>query len=98
LYPTLLCFLAEALIRLRRSDQATAALDQAVARAQRSGVRWWDPELHRVRALLARQAGDSARAKEELLRAIAIAEVQGSEAMRGRAVSDLAEGREPAEN
>src|SRR5262249_32735688 len=66
LYPTLLCFLAEALIRLGRSDQASAALDQAEARAERSGVRWWDPELHRVRAVLARQAGDSVGATEEL--------------------------------
>jgi class 3 adenylate cyclase/tetratricopeptide (TPR) repeat protein len=90
LYPTLLCFLAEAQIRLGRADQATTALDQAIARAERSGVRWWDPELHRVRALLARQAGDSATAREELLRAIATAEVQGSEAMRRRAISDLA--------
>jgi len=95
LYPTLLCFLAEALIRLGRPDQAAAALDQAVARAEQSGVRWWDPELHRVRALLARQAGDSARAREELLCAIAVAEAQGSEAMRRRAICDLAAAHTP---
>jgi hypothetical protein len=43
-----------------------------------------------MRAVLASEAGDAVRSKEELLRAIAIAEVQGSEAMRRRALSDLA--------
>jgi predicted ATPase len=90
LHPILLCFEAEALIGLGRLDEAKRTLDEALSRAERSGCSWWDPELHRMRAMLASEAGDAARAREELLRAIAVAAVQGSEAMRRRAVSDLA--------
>jgi class 3 adenylate cyclase/predicted ATPase len=90
LHPILLCFEAEALIGLGRLDEAEGTLDEAVSRAKHSGCCWWDPELHRMRAMLASERDDAARAREELLRAIAIAEVQGSEAMRRRAVSDLA--------
>ena len=43
-----------------------------------------------MRAMLASDAGDATRAREELLRAVAIAEAQGSEAMRRRAMCDLA--------
>jgi predicted ATPase len=89
LHPILLCFEVEALIGLGRLDEAERTLDEALSRAQHTGCCWWDPELHRMRAILASEAGDAARAGEELLRAIAIAEVQGSEAMRRRAMRDL---------
>jgi hypothetical protein len=89
LHPILLCFEVEALIGLGRLDEAERTLDEALSRAQHTGCCWWDPELHRMRAILASEAGDAARAGEELVRAIAIAEVQGSEAMRRRAVRDL---------
>jgi len=90
LHPILLCFEAEALIGLGRLDEAERTLDEALSRAEHSGCCWWDPELRRMRAMLASEAGDVARAREELVRAIAIAEVQGSEAMRRRAICDLA--------
>jgi class 3 adenylate cyclase len=90
LHPILLCFEAEALIGLGRLDEAERTLDEALSHAERSGCCWWDPELHRTRAMLANEAGNATRSREELLRAVAIAEVQGSEAMRRRAVSDLA--------
>jgi predicted ATPase len=89
LHPILLCFEAEALIGLGRLEEAKRTLDEALSHAERSGCCWWDPELHRMRAMLASETGDAARSKEELLRAIAIAEAQGSEAMRRRALSDL---------
>ena len=90
LHPILLCFETEALIGLGRLDEAERTLDEALSHAEWSGCCWWDPELHRTRAMLASEAGDAARAREELVRAITIAEVQGSEAMRRRAISDLA--------
>ena len=98
LHPILLCFEAEALIGLGRLDEAERTLDEALSHAQQSGCCWWDPELHRTRAMLASEAGDAARSREELLRAIAIAEVQGSEAMRRRAVYDLAGMRDKGAN
>jgi hypothetical protein len=78
--------------RARRtgSDEPSGTLDEALSRAEGGGCCWWDPELRRMRAMLATEAGDAARAREELLRAIAIAEVQRSEAMRRRAAADLA--------
>jgi len=91
LHPILLCFEAEALIGLRRLGEAEQALDEAHSHADRSGCCWWDPELHRMGAMLARDAGDVALAKEELLRAVEIAESQGSEGMRRRAAAELAE-------
>lgn len=91
LHPILLCFEAEALIGLRRLGEAEQALDEAHSHADRSGCCWWDPELHRIGAMLARDAGDVALAKEELLRAVEIAESQGSEGMRRRAAAELAE-------
>jgi predicted ATPase len=90
LHPILLCFEAEALIGPGRLDDAERTLDEALSRPEHSGCCWWDPELHRMRAMLASDAGDAARAREELLCAVAIAEVQGSEAMHRRAICDLA--------
>jgi hypothetical protein len=89
-YPHILCFKAEALLRLDRIAEARAAIDRALAIAASGGVTWWDAELHRIRAALIRaEGGGSAAVREALARAVAIAEEQGAETFRRRAAADL---------
>jgi tetratricopeptide (TPR) repeat protein len=92
LHPILLCFEAEALIGLSRLDEAETALDEALSHAKQSECGWWDPELHRMRAMLlqVREGRVAEQAKAHLARAIAVANAQGSETMRRRAEADLA--------
>ena len=55
-----------------------------------TGLSWWDAELHRIRAAVigAERGGDIA-VREALSCALAIAEQQGSETFRRRAVADM---------
>ena len=52
-------------------------------------MRWWDPESHRFRAAVLRaEGGGEATAREELARALAVAEEQGSETFRRRRAAE----------
>ena len=56
----------------------------------RTGLSWWDAELHRIRAAVIRaEGGSKAAICEVLARAVGIAEQQGSEAFRRRAAADM---------
>jgi tetratricopeptide (TPR) repeat protein len=84
------CFSAEALLRLDRVADARAAIDRALTISASTGVTWWDAELHRIRAAVIRaEGGGDAAVREALIRAVAIAEQQGSETFRRRAAADL---------
>ena len=89
-HPTYLCFQAEALLGPRRVAEARAAIDRALAISASTGLTWWDAELHRIRAAVLRaEGGDDTAVRDVLLRAVTIAEEQGSETFRRRAAADL---------
>jgi class 3 adenylate cyclase/tetratricopeptide (TPR) repeat protein len=85
-HPTYLCFQGEALLRLGRVAEARCAIDRALAMTASSGLSWWDAELHRIHAAVIRAEGGGGGA---LVRAVAIAEQQGSETFRRRAAADM---------
>ena len=78
--------LAQTLIEAGQLDAAGAVLDGAQATAAVNDDRGWVPELWRLEAR--RHPGPDGEAI--LLRAIALAEEQGSIALHGRAANDLA--------
>jgi len=89
-HSTYLCFQGEALLRLGRVAEARRAIDGALAMTARTGLSWWDAELHRIRAAVIRaEGGSNAAVREALTRAVAIAEQQGSETFRRRAAADM---------
>jgi hypothetical protein len=57
--PLTMAWLAEGLLLNRRADESRAAAEDGLQVVRRTGVRWWDSELYRVRgeALIASAAG-----------------------------------------
>jgi predicted ATPase len=89
-HPHYLCFEAEALLRLKQIADARVAVDRALTITANGGVTWWDAELHRIRAAVIRaEGGGDTAVRAALGRAVAIAEQQGSETFRRRAVADI---------
>ncbi len=88
--------LAEACALAGRLDEARQALDQALAAAEATGERYWEPELHRLRGeLVLRQPPDpDPRAREReaevhLQHAVALARQRGARALELRAALSL---------
>jgi predicted ATPase len=71
---------------------ALARIDQAIATSERTGQRWFDAELYRIRGeiLFMRDAAKSALAEESFLTAIAIAQRQKARSFELRAALSLA--------
>jgi tetratricopeptide (TPR) repeat protein len=84
-------FLAEACLGLGELEQAGQALDSATAAIEASNERFHEPEVVRLRAVLAMRAGDEAAAREHLERSIAISRAQGARAWELRSTTTLAE-------
>jgi DNA-binding winged helix-turn-helix (wHTH) protein/predicted ATPase len=93
--PTFLGMQAEVLGDLGRRDEALAIVGQALDLAERTGLHYWDTELHRLRGmLLLRTAGDagraSARAAESaFLEALRVAHWQEAKSAELRAATSL---------
>jgi hypothetical protein len=88
--PSAYCVEAEALMRLGRYHEARGRIEQGFELAERTGVRWWTAEMHRTRAALTRaENGDIAAIRDDLVRAVEIAEGQGAEMFRYRAANEL---------
>lgn len=90
----LLAVAAEVLVRLGRRDEAGALIEEASALAEDGDARWWEPELHRWRAVLLGLGERGARARKaegHLHRALDLAAQQGSNALRLRAALSLAQ-------
>ncbi len=88
--------LAEATALSGRLDEARQVLDQAVAAAEATGERFWEPELHRLRGELALRrppaADPLAREREadvHLQHAVALARQRGARALELRAALSL---------
>jgi tetratricopeptide (TPR) repeat protein len=85
---------AEALYFADRISEAVEAVEEAKAAAQRSGVRFWSAELHRLCGLfLAAIGGDQKEIEGSFLGAIRIAKEQKSVSLEKRAEATYAEYR-----
>jgi predicted ATPase len=90
--PFFLALLAEALAFAGKTEDALAALDDALAQAAVSGARGWDAEIHRFRGELTGRLPylDPAKAEDSFRTALAIAREQGTRGYELRAATSLA--------
>jgi predicted ATPase len=93
--PTFLGIFADVCTRLGRHDDARTAIAAAFELGERTGLRYWDAELHRLRGTLALADGNEADggpdAAERCFReALAIAARQEARFLALRAATDLA--------
>ncbi|MDE3228575.1 MAG: AAA family ATPase [Chloroflexota bacterium] len=81
-----LALLASVYGQARRLDEGMDAIEAALVHARQTNERWWDAELHRLRAELKFAAGHDRRDVEAALtRAADIARTQGARALELRA-------------
>jgi predicted ATPase len=67
-----------------------AALDEAVAFAEETGERFWEPEIHRLRGELLLLRGEPHPAEASYCRALEVARQQGARALELRAATSVA--------
>ena len=84
--------LAEAEASAGQTDAGLRRLDDALAELERTEQRWYEAEIHRIRAeiLLKRDPADTAAAEQSLQAAIAIAQSQTARSFELRAALSLA--------
>jgi predicted ATPase len=92
LHSYFLMLLADARLRLRRPEEAQAAIKEGLTHAEATGEHFCTAELHRLsaRACLARNARDAQVAEAALDAALAAARHQSSRIFELRAACDLA--------
>ena len=84
-------YLAEALARAGHTEEGQALLDEALAQVQRTGERWNEAELHRLKGELLLQRGDDPEEVESCFRrAIEVAQRQEARSWELRATTSLA--------
>jgi DNA-binding SARP family transcriptional activator len=83
--------LADAQLRTDRPEEATIALDEAAGFADRTGERWWDAEIQRLRAVTHHRLGRPREAALALVAARSVAAAQGAVALLERAEATAAE-------
>jgi predicted ATPase len=90
--PLLATLLAEIEMASGEIDAALATIDQAITASERTGQRWFDAELHRIRGdiLTKRNPVDPAPAEAAFLAAIAVAQQQKARSFELRAALSLA--------
>jgi len=90
--PSLDAALGEAEASVGETDAGLRRLDDALAEVGRTEQRWYEAELHRIRAgiLLRRDPADTAAAEQSLQTAIAIAQSQKARSFELRAALSLA--------
>ncbi|CAN7585439.1 AAA family ATPase [Rhizobium sp. LjRoot98] len=81
--------LTDSYLRMGRIDEATAAVDQGLRLARRTGEHYYMPELLRLRGELLRQTGRAAQARRSFQEAISFARDQGAKAWEERAKQSL---------
>jgi class 3 adenylate cyclase/predicted ATPase/ABC-type transport system involved in cytochrome c biogenesis ATPase subunit len=92
LLPNLEAALAEAEASAGETDAGLRRLDDALAELEATEARWYEAEIHRIRAeiLLQRDPADTAAAEQSLQAAIAIAQSQKARSFELRAALSLA--------
>lgn len=93
--PTFLGILAGVCHDLGRHDEARAAIDEALALGERTGLRYWDAELLRLRGVIALGAGTNeapgdGEAEASFLAALEVARRQSARFLELRAATSLA--------
>ncbi|MCZ6840920.1 MAG: AAA family ATPase [Alphaproteobacteria bacterium] len=88
----LLALLAEVFGQTGKAEQGLKALAEALEIVEKTDVRWWEAEVHRLTGelLLSRPAQDTAVAEECFNRAIAVAQGQSAKSLELRAATSLA--------
>jgi predicted ATPase len=86
-----LALLAEAYGRGGQAEEGLSVLDEALAAVQKTGERWWEAELYRLKGelILAASAEDSAEAEAYFQHAIDIARRQQAKSLELRAAMSL---------
>jgi len=92
MYDRCLSFIAIALSRMGRFDEALKAIDESFSFTDRTGQHYYEAELHRLKGelLLARNPSDGARAERCFRSAIDIAREQQARSWELRAATSLA--------
>jgi AAA ATPase-like protein/transcriptional activator len=89
--PYYLALLADAQLRAGEAAAGLDAVEEALSRGHETSERWWDAELHRLRAeLLLRGGAEEAEAEAALKRALDIARGQQARSLELRAARALA--------
>jgi class 3 adenylate cyclase/predicted ATPase len=90
--PSLEAALAKAEASAGETDAGLRRLDDALAELQATEARWYEAEMHRIRAgiLLRRNPANTAAAEQSLLAAVAIAQSQKARSFELRAALSLA--------
>ena len=89
--PYYLALLADAHLRADETDAGLHVVEEALAHGRETNERWWDAELHRLRAeLLLCGGADAAEAEAALTRALEIARGQQARSLELRASRALA--------
>ena len=89
--PYYLALLADAQLRAGDAQAGLEVVEEGLSRARETNERWWDAELHRLRAeLLLRAGADAAEAEAALTRALEIAQGQQARSLELRAACVLA--------
>ena len=92
MYDRCLSFIAVALSRMGRSDEAIKTIDESFSFTDRTGQHYYEAELHRLKGelLLTRNPSDGARAERCFRSAIDIAHEQQAHSWELRAATSLA--------
>ena len=88
-----LAFIAIALVRMKRFDEGLRTLDEAFSFVERTGQRYYEAELHRLKGelLLAQIASNAAPAEQSFRTAIEISRKQRAKSWELRATTSLAQ-------
>ena len=82
--------LAEAQTKAGQPEQGLTTLDEALALVEETDERYWETELHRLRAELLLMQGDEAEAEASFHKAIEVARRQNAKSWELRATTSLA--------
>jgi predicted ATPase len=89
--PYFLALLADAHLRADEADAGLDAVEKGLSHCRETNERWWDAELHRLRAgLLLAGGAEAGEAEAALRRALEIARGQQAKSLELRAARDLA--------
>jgi DNA-binding SARP family transcriptional activator/tetratricopeptide (TPR) repeat protein len=89
--PYYLALLADAHLRADDPDAGLVVVEEALSHGRETNERWWDAELHRLRAeLLLAGGAESAEAEAALRRALEVARGQQAKSLELRAARALA--------
>ncbi len=87
-----LAFIATALVRMGRFDEGFCTIDEAFPFIERSGQRYYEAEMHRLKGelLLAQDSSNAAQAEKSFRTAIEVARKQHAKSWELRATTSLA--------